>query len=152
MPVRSARKGFGPALETHTESTSEHMTQVELAVLVAEDNEDIRELVVHQLRRMGVHVLQAENGRAALDLALTRQPALVLMDMDMPVMTGFEAVAELRLRGYTKPIYALTGHREGPEAERALSSGCDALLAKPIRSDVLRAHVESVLARPEAGL
>ncbi|HXV07872.1 MAG TPA: response regulator [Burkholderiales bacterium] len=124
------------------------MTQAELAVLVAEDNEDIRELVVHQLRRMGVNVLQAENGRTALDLALSRQPALVLMDMDMPVMTGFEAVAELRLRGYTKPIYALTGHGEGPEAERALSSGCDALLAKPIRSDVLRAHVQSVLARP----
>jgi CheY-like chemotaxis protein len=101
---------------------------------------------------MGVHVLEAENGRTALDLALTEQPALVLMDMDMPVMTGFEAVAELRQRGYTKPIYALTGHGEGPEAERALSSGCDALLAKPIRSDVLRAHVQSVLERPGGGL
>jgi CheY-like chemotaxis protein len=123
------------------------MGQAEQAVLVAEDNEDIRELVVHQLRRMGVSVLQAENGARALDLAMAEQPALVLMDMDMPVMSGFEAVEQLRSRGYTKPIFALTGHRDGPEADRALSSGCDALLAKPIHSDVLKAHVQSVLAR-----
>ncbi len=126
------------------------MSEADQAVLIAEDNEDIRELVVHQLRRMGVNVLQAENGRAALDLALAEQPALVLMDMDMPIMTGFEAVEQLRRRGYTKPIFALTGHRDGPEAERALSSGCDALLAKPIHSDVLRARVRSVLDQPAA--
>ncbi len=126
------------------------MSEADQAVLIAEDNEDNRELVVHQLRRMGVNVLQAENGRAALDLALAEQPALVLMDMDMPIMTGFEAVEQLRRRGYTKPIFALTGHRDGPEAERALSSGCDALLAKPIHSDVLRARVRSVLDQPAA--
>ena len=126
------------------------MGQAVQAVLVAEDNEDIRELVVHQLRRMGVSVLQAENGRMALDLAMAEQPALVLMDMDMPVMSGFEAVAQLRKRGYTKPIFALTGHRDGPEADRALSSGCDALLSKPIHSEVLKAHVQSVLQRPGA--
>jgi CheY-like chemotaxis protein len=126
------------------------MGQAEQSVLVAEDNEDIRELVVHQLRRMGVSVLQAENGRMALDMAMAEQPALVLMDMDMPVMSGFEAVEQLRSRGYTKPIYALTGHREGPEADRALSSGCDALLSKPIHSDVLKAHVQSVLQRAGA--
>jgi CheY-like chemotaxis protein len=124
------------------------MTQAS-AILVAEDNEDIRELVVHQLRRMGVHVLQADNGQKALDLALAEQPALVLMDMDMPVMSGFEAVAQLRLRGYTKPIFALTGHKDGPEAERALSSGCNALLGKPIHSDVLRVEVQKVLALTE---
>jgi CheY-like chemotaxis protein len=126
------------------------MGQSEQSVLVAEDNEDIRELVVHQLRRMGVSVLQAENGRRALDLAMAEQPALVLMDMDMPVMSGFEAVEQLRSRGYTKPIFALTGHRDGPEADRALSSGCDALLSKPIHSDVLKAHVQSVLQRSGA--
>lgn len=126
------------------------MTLTAQAVLVAEDNDDIRELVVHQLSRMGVNVLQADNGRAAMDLALVEQPALVLMDMDMPVMSGFEAVAQLRSRGYAKPIYALTGHREGPEAERALSSGCDGLLAKPIHSDVLWNHVQNVLAQQGA--
>ena len=127
------------------------MAQPGSAVLVAEDNEDIRELVVHQLRRMGVEVLQAGNGRQAIDLALAEQPALVLMDMDMPVMSGFEAVAQLRLQGYTRPILALTGYNEGPEAERALASGCDGLLGKPICSDVLRARVNQVLAQVPTG-
>jgi CheY-like chemotaxis protein len=128
-----------------------HIAQAGSAVLVAEDNEDIRELVVHQLRRMGVQVLQADNGRKAIDLALAEQPALVLMDMDMPVMSGFEAVAQLRMRGYTRPILALTGYNEGPEAERALSSGCDGLLGKPICSEVLRARVHQVLAQTGSG-
>ncbi len=123
------------------------MMEASQAVLVAEDNEDIRELVVHQLRRMGVNVLQASNGRVAVELALSEQPALILMDMDMPVMTGFEAVKQLRSIGYVKPIFALTGHRDGPEADRALESGCDALLSKPIHSDILWNRVNDVLSR-----
>jgi CheY-like chemotaxis protein len=128
------------------------MTQGESAVLIAEDNEDIRELVALQLRRMGMHVLQAENGRRAIDLALTEHPALVLMDMDMPVMNGFEAVQRLRSEGFTAPILAMTGYQEGPEAERALTSGCDALVGKPICSDVLRAYVQKALAGPTMGV
>src|SRR5215813_5369165 len=93
------------------------------SVLVAEDNEDIRELVSHQLRRMGILVLLAEDGRRALDLALAQRPTLVLMDMDMPVMSGFDAVAALRAQGYRGSIFALTAYQDGPEAERALSSG-----------------------------
>ena len=118
-----------------------------LTVLVAEDNEDIRELVSHQLRRMGILVLLAEDGRRALDLALAQRPTLVLMDMDMPVMSGFDAVAALRARGYRGSIFALTAYQDGPEAERALSSGCDALLGKPITSERLRNHVTQALAR-----
>lgn len=115
------------------------------SVLVAEDNEDIRELVSHQLRRMGILVIVAENGRRALDLALAERPALVLMDMDMPVMSGFDAVAALRASGYRGSIFALTAYQDGPEAERALSSGCDALLGKPITSELLRRHVRQAL-------
>ena len=122
-----------------------------LSVLVAEDNEDIRELVSHQLRRMGIVVLLAEDGRRALDLALAEHPTLVLMDMDMPVMSGFDAVAALRARGYRGSIFALTAYQDGPEAERALSSGCDALLGKPITSERLRKHVTQALARAAGG-
>ena len=121
------------------------------SVLVAEDNEDIRELVSHQLRRMGVLVLLAEDGRRAFDLALAEQPALVLMDMDMPVMSGFDAVAALRARGYRGSIFALTAYQDGPEAERALSSGCDALLGKPITIERLRSHVARALQRAAEG-
>jgi len=119
-------------------------------VLVAEDNEDIRELVSHQLRRMGVRVVVAEDGRRAVDVALAERPGLVLMDMDMPVMSGFDAVAALRAQGYVGPIFALTAYQDGPEAERALSSGCDALLGKPINSERLRRHVSSALGVPAA--
>ena len=122
-----------------------------LSVLVAEDNEDIRELVSHQLRRMGILVLLAEDGRRALDLALAQRPTLVLMDMDMPVMSGFDAVAALRARGYRGSIFALTAYQDGPEAERALSSGCDALLGKPITSERLRTHVTQALALASNG-
>ena len=69
----------------------------------------------------------------------------------MPVMSGFEAVAQLRLSGYTRPILALTGYNEGPEAERALASGCDGLLGKPICSEVLRSRVSQVLAQAPSG-
>jgi CheY-like chemotaxis protein len=121
------------------------------SVLVAEDNEDIRELVSHQLRRMGVLVLLAEDGQHALDIALAEQPALVLMDMDMPVMSGFDAVAALRARGYRGAICAFTAYQDGPEAERALSMGCDALLGKPITSERLRSHVAHALQRAAEG-
>jgi CheY-like chemotaxis protein len=121
------------------------------SVLVAEDNEDIRELVSHQLRRKGVLVLLAEDGQRAMDLALAEQPALVLMDMDMPVMSGFDAVAALRAQGYRGSIFALTAYQDGPEAERALSSGCDALLGKPITSERLRNRVAQALERAAEG-
>jgi CheY-like chemotaxis protein len=121
------------------------------SVLIAEDNEDIRELVSHQLRRMGVLVLLAEDGQRAMDLALAEQPALVLMDMDMPVMSGFDAVAALRAQGYRGSIFALTAYQDGPEAERALSSGCDALLGKPITSERLRYRVAQALQRAAEG-
>lgn len=127
------------------------MDQGESAVLIAEDNEDIRELVALQLRRMGVLVLQAENGSRAIDVAMAEHPALVLMDMDMPVMSGFEAVERLRSQGFTAPILAMTGYQDGPEAQRALTSGCDGLVGKPICSDVLRAQVQRALARAMAG-
>src|SRR4249920_134747 len=131
------------AVACHGESG--RMVSSSPSVLVAEDNEDIRELVSHQLRRMGVLVLLAEDGRRAMALALAEQPALVLMDMDMPVMSGFDAVAALRAQGYRGSIFALTAYQDGPEAERALSSGCDALLGKPITSERLRARVAQAL-------
>ena len=59
----------------------------------------------------------------------------------MPVMSGFDAVAALRAKAIAEPIFALTAYQDGPEAERALSSGCDALLGKPINSERLRRHV-----------
>jgi len=95
--------------------------------------------------------LLAEDGQRAMDVALAERPALVLMDMDMPVMSGFDAVAALRAQGYRGSIFALTAYQDGPEAERALSSGCDALLGKPITSERLRNRVAQALERAVQG-
>ena len=122
-----------------------HMTQAESAILVAEDNEDIRELVAHQLRRMGIHVLQADNGRKAMELALAEQPTLVLMDMDVPVMSGFDDGGAVTPRGLAQRIYGLTGHPATARKQNVHSrAGYDGLLGEPICSDVLRAQVPKV--------
>lgn len=117
----------------------------EKTVLVAEDNEDIRELVCLQLRDMGLRVLSACNGREAMEQALQARPDLVLMDMNMPVMTGFDAVRALRAGGYGAPIVGLTAYQEGPEGELALACGCNRVLHKPIRARDLREGVGAVL-------
>ncbi len=121
-----------------------------MTVLVAEDNEDIRELVCLQLRDMGLEVFSAENGERAVELAWAEHPTLVLMDMNMPVMNGFEAVRTLRERGYVRPIVGLTAYQDGPEADMALECGCDQLMHKPLRAAQLREKVLEIIRKVNA--
>jgi len=114
-------------------------------VLVAEDNEDIRTLVQLQLRRLGLDVTAVGDGFAAVDAAMTERFDVVLMDLEMPIMNGFEAVNVLRTRGYSGTIFAFTAYHTGAEAERALDSGCDALVTKPTSVESLRAALAPVL-------
>jgi signal transduction histidine kinase/ActR/RegA family two-component response regulator len=117
-------------------------------VLLAEDNEDIRALVELQLGKLGLEFKSVANGLSAVEAALDGQFGAVLMDMEMPVMNGYEAVNVLRARGYTGTILALTAHQEGVEVERALASGCDGVVTKPVSLDSLRSALQPVL--PEA--
>jgi len=117
-------------------------------VLLAEDNEDIRALVELQLGRLGLDFKSVANGLSAVEAALASPFGVVLMDMEMPVMNGYEAVNVLRARGYTGTILALTAHQEGVEVERALASGCDGIVTKPVTLESLRAALRPVL--PEA--
>ena len=117
-------------------------------VLIADDNEDIRELVELYLTGMGLAVLIAEDGREAVDTAIAKQPDLVLMDMEMPEMSGIEAVVMLRTKGYARPIVMLTGHLGEAEAARAKEAGCDMLLTKPIDRERLQAAVTQMLFGP----
>lgn len=121
-------------------------------VLVAEDNEDIRRLVEILLPKLGVDVQSVANGLSAVEAALAGGFDAVLMDMEMPVMNGYEAVHVLRTRNYSGAILALTAHTEGPEVERALAAGCDGLVAKPVTLEALRAALRPILRdsrRPE---
>ena len=103
-------------------------------VLVAEDNDDIRLLVEVFLTKLGVETRAVANGFSAVESALSERFDAVLLDMEMPMMNGYEAVHVLRERNYTGPILAFTAHHDGLEADRARAAGCDGIVAKPSRS------------------
>jgi PAS domain S-box-containing protein len=109
------------------------------SVLLAEDNRVNRRLVTAILAKAGHDVVTAENGREAVDLALGRRFDIVLMDVQMPEMDGYQATAALRDRearegGSRVPIVALTAHAMKGDREACLAAGMDAYLAKPIRA------------------
>ena len=115
-------------------------------VLVAEDMPDIRALVVRHLKRLGLTVLEAENGKQAVEIALSQRPDAVLMDMDMPVVAGAEATRTLRQCGYSHPILALTAHKGEEERRLALAAGCNTVLAKPLTRGSLQVALAAALA------
>jgi CheY-like chemotaxis protein len=115
--------------------------RIDAKILIVDDRRDIRFLAQHIVEKAGGRVATVSNGAEAIE-ALMGPDAdesidLVLMDMQMPVMDGFQAVAELRSRGYAKPIIALTANAMSEDRERCLSAGCDEYTTKPLDNRVL---------------
>lgn len=102
-------------------------------ILLAEDGVDNQRLACHHLRRAGAEVLVANNGREAVEIAAQERGTLtlVLMDMQMPEMDGYEATRALRARGMTLPILALTAHATPEDSNLCMASGCNAFVSKP---------------------
>ena len=117
-------------------------------VLVAEDVENLRSLIEIYLRELGLECLTVSNGFEAVEAAVAGDFDVLLLDMEMPVMDGFEAARVLRERGYPKPIVALTAHYQGTEIERARREGCSDVLSKPVTLARLREVLEPLLADP----
>ncbi|MBN2473914.1 MAG: response regulator [Pirellulales bacterium] len=123
-------------------------------ILLAEDGPDNQRLISFILRSAGAEVTVAENGQVALEKAIGTQPHrggehggreppfdLILMDMQMPVLDGYEATRQLRSAGYAGPIIALTAHAMAGDRRRCLEVGCDDYAAKPIQREQLVALV-----------
>lgn len=108
-------------------------------VLVAEDNEGNRALLGDFLRYEGYEVFEATNGREAVELATRKQPELIFMDVQMPLMDGLEATRILKEKESTRdiPIVALTGLAMAGDKDRCLEAGCDRYLSKPFDLDAL---------------
>ena len=114
-------------------------------VLVAEDTDDLRTLTVMYLKRLGLNVLEAVNGQAAVDIAIREHPDAILMDLEMPVLHGLEAVKALRAHGFAAPILAMTAHNSMEQRELCQAAGCNDMLSKPVSRAGLRAALDGAL-------
>ena len=116
-------------------------------ILLVEDNEMNRDMLSRRLERKGYSVAMALDGEQALTMALSESPALILMDMSLPVMDGWEATRRLKAGAATKliPIIALTAHAMANDREKALEAGCDDYDTKPIELPRLLAKIEALL-------
>jgi len=119
-------------------------------ILLVEDNEMNRDMLSRRLERKGYEVELAVDGRQGVDKAKTLEYDLVLMDMSLPEIDGWEATRELRADPTTKelPIIALTAHAMSGDRERALEAGCDDYDTKPIELSRLLGKMEALLGRP----
>jgi two-component system cell cycle response regulator DivK len=122
-------------------------------ILLVEDNQDSREGLARRLQRRGYEILEACDGQQGLALARSARPDLVLMDMNMPVIDGWEAMRQLKAAAETRdlPVIALTAHSLASDRTRTLEAGCADYHTKPVDLPRLLAQIEAVLKsrRPE---
>ncbi len=117
-------------------------------VLLVEDNEMNRDMLSRRLQRKGFEVSVAEDGARALDVAKADMPELILMDMSLPVLDGWEATRRLKADPDLKsiPVIALTAHAMTGDREKALEAGCDDYDTKPIELKRLLEKMNALLA------
>lgn len=122
-------------------------------ILLVEDNEMNRDMLSRRLNRRGFEVLIAEDGGLAVSMTQTERPDLVLMDMSLPVIDGWEATRRLKADPETAgiPIIALTAHAMESDRERALEVGCDDYDSKPVDLPRLLGKIETLLGSDGGG-
>jgi two-component system cell cycle response regulator DivK len=121
-------------------------------ILLVEDNEMNRDMLSRRLERKGFQVVCAVNGQEGLNLAITGKPDLILMDMSLPVLDGWEATRRLKADPATRtiPVIALTAHAMATDEQKAREAGCDDFDTKPIELSRLLGKMDALLPRSPA--
>ena len=116
-------------------------------VLIVEDNEMNRDMLSRRLQRKGYDIEIAEDGQAGVNAAIAGKPDIVLMDMSLPVMDGWEATRQLKANADTQsiPVIALTAHAMAGDRQKALDAGCDDYDTKPVNLKSLLEKMEALL-------
>ena len=122
-------------------------------ILLVDDYRDAREMYAEYLQFLGFDVVEASNGVEALERAVDDHPDVILMDLSLPVMDGWEATRRLKADKRTAgiPVVALTGHALAGFSEGAKRAGCDAFVTKPCLPEDLVKEINQVLERSSAG-
>ena len=117
-------------------------------ILLVEDNEMNRDMLSRRLERNGYQVLVAVDGQSGVEMAVAEAPDLVLMDMSLPILDGWEATRRLKASPATRliPVIALTAHAMSSDRDKALEAGCDDYDTKPIELPRLLGKIEALLA------
>jgi len=120
-------------------------------ILLVEDNEMNRDMLSRRLIRKGYEVVMALDGRQAVEMAAGENPDLILMDMSLPVIDGWEATRQLKATPATRaiPVIALTAHAMAGDREKAIEAGCDDYDTKPIDLPRLLGKIASLLKRKQ---
>jgi CheY-like chemotaxis protein len=149
--------GAGPSRFLHPDASVRHASQTgqpmtSVSVLLVEDNEDNRTIYTTILRHCGHEVAEAGTGEEGIRLARELRPAIILMDVAMPGIDGWEATRRLKADPDTAhiPVIALTAHAMAEDRQRAADAGCESYLAKPIEPRRVVEEVEKLLARVAA--
>jgi len=157
-PLDGVRMLDDPMSATVVEAAADPVAQATLVdlggcrILLAEDNPTNQVLIAGILKKSGAAVTTAKDGRLALDAAMAAHDEgkpfdVILMDMQMPVMDGYEATQQLRRNGYSGPIIALTAHAMVSDREKCLKAGCDDYATKPIARKKLIETIQEQLRR-----
>jgi len=118
-------------------------------ILIVEDNEMNRDMLSRRLIRRGYQIVMAVDGAEGIATAKAENPDLVLMDMSLPVIDGWEATRQLKAEPLTQaiPIIGLTAHAMAGDREKAIAAGCDDYDTKPVELPRLLQKIETLLAR-----
>ncbi len=119
-------------------------------ILLVEDHEMNRDMLSRRLERKGYHVAIAVDGQQAVEMAQADRPALILMDMSLPLLDGWEATRRIKASDPSIPIIALTAHAMAGEEQKARAAGCDDYDTKPVELTRLLEKMQALLQKPPA--